>query len=126
MRDRGIRGIEDGNAESLDEPSILLGRGTFVGEIVDSKCHFGVMNPGTAKPHRACAIRCISGGIPPVLMVRHREGAIHYFFLVSSTGAPVNKLVLDLVAEPVEITGEVERHGDVLLLKADPASYRRL
>jgi len=32
----------------------------------------------------------------------------------------VNKLVLDLVAEPVEITGDVERQGDLLILRADP------
>ena len=34
--------------------------------------------------------------------------------------------VLDLVAEPVQITGEVERQGDLLFLRADPSTYRRL
>jgi hypothetical protein len=37
----------------------------------------------------------------------------------------VNQQVLDMVAEPVEITGEVERQGDLLILRADPATYRR-
>jgi hypothetical protein len=33
---------------------------------------------------------------------------------------------LDLVAEPVTITGEVERQGELLILRADPATYRRV
>jgi len=46
-----------------------------VGEIVDSKC-LGVMTPGQLTTHRACAIRCISGGIPPVLHVRQTNAKI--------------------------------------------------
>jgi len=102
-----------------------LGRQTLVGEIVDSKCYLGVMNPGRLTPHRACAVRCISGGIPPVLLVRQEDGPPLYFLLVSGEGRPVNKQVLDMVAEPVEVTGEVERQGDLLILRADPATYRR-
>jgi hypothetical protein len=107
-------------------PYQSLGRQTLVGEIVDSKCILGVMNPGQLAPHRACAIRCISGGVPPVLLVRQRNGPAIYLLLVSADGKPVNKQVLDMVAEPVEITGEVERQGELLILKADPATYRRI
>lgn len=105
--------------------SVRLGKQTLVGEIVDSKCFLGVMNPGQLTPHRACAIRCISGGVPPVLLVRQQGGSAIYLLLVSTDGKPVNKQVLDLVAEPVEITGEVERQGELLILRADPATYRR-
>ncbi|MBI5385605.1 MAG: hypothetical protein HZA90_13080 [Verrucomicrobia bacterium] len=105
---------------------VNLGEQTLIGEIVDSKCYLGVMNPGQLTPHRACAIRCISGGIPPVLLVRQTNGPALYFLLVSSDGRPVNKQVLNLVAEPVQITGEVERQGELLILRADPATYRRL
>ena len=103
-----------------------LGRQTLVGEIVDSKCWLGVMNPGALTPHRACAIRCISGGVPPVLLVRQKSGPPVYLLLVSASGKPVNKEVLALVAEPVAITGEVERQGDLLILRADPSTYRRV
>ena len=106
--------------------TIPLGRQTLRGEIVDSKCFLGVMNPGQLLPHRACAIRCISGGIPPMLLVRPTNGAAIYLLLVSADGKPVNQQVLDLVAEPVQITGEVERQGELLVLRADPATYRRL
>ena len=105
---------------------VKLGRQTLKGEIVDSKCYLGVMNPGQLLPHRACAIRCISGGIPPVLLVRQTNGAATYLLLVSAAGRPVNQQVLDLVAEPVQITGEVERQGRLLILRADPSTYRRV
>jgi len=93
---------------------------------VDSKCCLGVMNPGQFIPHRDCAILCISGGIPPVLLVRQTNGAAIYLLLVSAGGKPVNQQVLDLVAQPVQITGDVERQGELLILRADPASYRRV
>jgi len=111
----------------LPAPAPLdLGTRTLRGEIVDSKCFFGVMNPGELKPHRGCAARCISGGIPPVLCVRDGAGRASYLLLVSAGGTPVNAEVLDLVAEPVEITGRVERHGDNLVLFAAPETYRRV
>src|SRR4030095_4982537 len=110
--------IHVADASALQRPSatgspVSLGKQTFVGEIVDSKCYLGVMNPGALTPHRACAIRCISGGIPPVLLVRQPNGPPLYFLLVSREGKPVNKQVLTLVAEPVSITGEVQRQGDL-------------
>jgi len=46
--------------------------------------------------------------------------------LVSADGKPVNNQVLNLVAEPIQITGDVERQGELLILRADPATYRRL
>src|SRR5713101_6030664 len=36
-----------------------LGAFELIGEIVDSKCYLGVMNPGSGKVHRDCAVRCI-------------------------------------------------------------------
>ena len=112
---------------AADLPRVIpLGRQTLVGEIVDSKCFLGVMNPGQLTPHRACAIRCISGGCPPLLVVRQTDGPPVCLLLVSTHGEPVNRQVLDLVAEPVSITGEVERQGDLLILRADPETYRRI
>jgi hypothetical protein len=120
----------DGGEKNLSTAQIVspvsLGEQTLIGEIVDSKCYLGVMNPGGLTPHRACAIRCISGGIPPVLLVRQSNGPALYLLLVSRDGKPVNKQVLNLVAEPVSITGEVQRQGDLLIFRADPAVYRRL
>ncbi len=119
-------GEERNGLRGLPATTVSLGQQTLIGEIVDSKCYLGVMNPGQLTTHRACAIRCISGGIPPVLLVRQTNGAPLYFLLVSSGGRPVNKQVLDLVAEPVEITGDVQRQGELLILQADPSTYRRV
>jgi hypothetical protein len=99
---------------------------TLRGEIVDSKCFLGVMNPGRLIPHRACAIRCISGGVPPILLVQHKDGPSAMYLLVSDDGSPVNKQVLDMVAEPVEITGELVQQGSLKILRANPSTYQRL
>lgn len=121
-----IQAVEKTPATISLPQSVRLGKQTLVGEIVDSKCFLGVMNPGQLTPHRACAIRCISGGVPPVLLVRQKDGPAIYLLLVSAEGKPVNKQVLEMIAEPVEITGEVERQGELLILRADPAMYRKL
>jgi len=110
-------------ADSL--PAYSLGTFTLAGEIVDSKCYFGVMKPGELKTHRACAVRCISGGIPPVFVVRDQDGNAVYLFLVSAQGRSVNAEILDMIAEPLVISGEIIQQGDFLMLRADPKTYRR-
>ena len=103
-----------------------LGEQTFLGEIVDSKCFLGVMKPGHLKPHRSCAVRCISGGVPPVLLVRDADGNATYLLLVGSNGEALNHQVLDLIAEPVEVTGRLWRYDNWLVLRADLEAIRRL
>lgn len=98
---------------------------TLVGEIVDSKCYLGVMNPGQTKPHRECAVRCISGGIPPIFVARDAQENELKLLLTDAQGAPVNQAVLDMVAEPIEISGRIVREGTQYFLQADPATYRR-
>ena len=120
--------LEDMNEAELAHASEPRNLGTFTltGEIVDSKCFLGVMNPGNRTTHRACAARCISGGVPPIFFIKGNRGTYSYLVLQGTDGSTVNKDVLDVVAEPLEITGEVVQVEDVLYLKADPASYRRL
>ena len=128
--------IKDGSISALSQTaeqpgdffsaSTSLGKNVVVGEIVDSKCFLGVMNPGSLKPHKSCAIRCISGGAPPVLIARDPDGKAHQFLLTSPDGKVVNKQVLDMIAEPVAVTGEIVKYRDMLVLKADPASIVRL
>jgi len=60
------------------------------------------------------------------LLVRQKDGLAIYLLLVSADGKPVNKQVLSMVAEPLEITGEVERQGELLILRADPTTYKRV
>ena len=51
---------------------------TLSGEIIDPKCYFGAMKPGEGKIHKSCAIRCISGGTPPILKTKNNDGNRYY------------------------------------------------
>lgn len=112
------------NAPAAPEPGVELGEFSLKGEILDGKCYPGVMKPGQGKTHRACAIRCISGGVPAVFLSHNDQGDPLYFLLADSAGKAVNKQVLDMVADPIEITGQVTQYGDFFLLKADPSTYK--
>lgn len=103
----------------------LLGRFTLVGEIVDSKCYFGVMNPAEGQVHRACAELCLRGGVPAVFVVRDRSGAVAHLLLAGPNGEPINDQLLPWIAAPVQIMGEVFRQGRWLALRLDPRSIER-
>ena len=98
-----------------------LGNIKLRGEIYDSKCALGVMKPGYGKPHRSCAIRCIAGGIPPILRVANKTGTANYFLLLDKNGKPVNNQVLDFVADQVQICGRLEQQDDWMAVYLDPA-----
>jgi hypothetical protein len=115
---------ETGAAQTASQP-VDLGRVRLRGEIVDSKCYLGVMNPGTGKVHRDCAVRCISGGAPPAFIATDAAGNARVLLLVGSDGRALNKEVLSYVAEPLEIPGQLVRSGAYLVLKADPAAFLR-
>jgi hypothetical protein len=88
-----------------------LGEVQLTGEIVDSKCYFGVMNPGAGKVHRDCAVRCISGGIPPAFLVRDGSGKTVTILL-----ANWKRALLEHIAEPVTIRGRLSRAAGRLTL----------
>jgi hypothetical protein len=102
-----------------------LGTVTLTGEIVDTKCHLGVMNPGEGKVHRDCAVRCISGGAPPGFLVRDNTGETRLLLLVGGDGRALGREVLDYVAEPIRISGRLKRSGSSLILLAEPRDFRR-
>jgi hypothetical protein len=116
----GPGGIQ-GSVESAEQVGLV----TVSGEIVDSKCFLGAMNPATRTIHRGCAVRCLSGGVPPLVVIRDSVGLTSYLYLTGPKGEAVNKAILDLVGVPVTITGRVERRGDLLVLMTDPATIRR-
>ncbi len=103
-----------------------LGEHTLAGEIADSKCFLGVMKPGYGKTHRACAVRCLSGGITPIFVTRDGEGQATIYVLTGAKGEPIHREVLDYVAEPVQLHGRVTVRGDLLFFAVDLASLQRL
>ena len=103
-----------------------LGTQTIRGEIVDPKCYFGVMKPGEGKVHRDCAIRCILGGIPPVLHVQNEKGESNYYLIVGPNGEKINEAVQDLVAEPVSIEARVVQQDDWIILYTGKENIKRI
>ena len=104
------------------EPAQELGQVTLVGEIVDSKCYFGVMNPGSGKVHRDCAVRCLSGGIPPSFVTADYNGAEATFLLVGRDRQRLPKdAFLSLAGRIVVVHGQAIRMGDTLYLAAQPS-----
>jgi hypothetical protein len=92
-----------------------LGVTKIRGEIIDPKCYFGVMKPGEGKPHRDCAIRCILGGISPMLAVKNEKGEANYYLLLGPNGEPINEAVRDYVAEPVEMEARLVQYDDLIV-----------
>ncbi|HEX6171951.1 MAG TPA: hypothetical protein VFZ33_19845 [Chitinophagaceae bacterium] len=103
-----------------------LGTQTIRGEIVDPKCYFGVMKPGEGKVHRDCAIRCILGGIPPVLHVQNEKGESNYYLIVGPNGEKMNEAVQDVVAEPVSIEARVVQQDDWIILYTGKENIKRI
>ena len=118
--------LEAGTQARAPRTRIDLGPVTLRGEIVDTKCYLGVMNPGEHKVHRDCAVRCISGGVPPAFLARDATGDARVLLLVGDDGRALSKEVLPFVAEPLEISGALVRTGSTLTLKADPVRFRRI
>ncbi|MFN7924374.1 MAG: hypothetical protein U0Q16_30000 [Bryobacteraceae bacterium] len=117
--------IAQGEAHGPHATKRWLGAARLEGQIVDSKCFLGVMNPGSGKVHRSCAVRCISGGVPPVLIVRDGMDFL-YVLLAGPHGEALRNEVLDYAAEPVSISGGLfTTGGEWLVLHADLATIRR-
>jgi hypothetical protein len=101
----------------VQETSRDLGAVTVTGEIVDSKCYLGVMNPGQGKVHRDCAARCLSGGIPPIFVAVDTHET---FLLIGLDGRALGRDALrEFVAEPITIRGELLQQGESRLLRID-------
>lgn len=103
-----------------------LGIQKIKGEIIDPKCYFGVMKPGEGKVHRDCAIRCILGGIPPVLKAMNEKGEKNYYLLVGPNGEKMNEAVQDYVAEPLEIEARAVQLDDWVILYVKDKNIKRI
>lgn len=123
------------SAEPLEPPEgvtidpsngTVLGQYALTGEILDGKCYPGIMKPGQGKTHRACAIRCINGGVPAVFRVHNNRNDVMYFLLADEQGQAVSDRILDFVADPVAISGTVVQYDDMFVLEADPETYERV
>ena len=122
---------DDGTSAAPADPALAwpqaqpVGSFSLAGEILDSKCWFGAMRPAEGKVHKSCAALCIRGGIPPAFFARgpKQQGAL---MIMTVGGRAHGPDLLALVADPVRISGQVLRLGDLLLLDAAPSQIVRI
>ena len=104
-----------------------LGIRTLRGEIADSKCFLGVMNPGEGKVHHDCAVRCLSGGQPTLFFAPDLPQPYRIMVLAGEEGRALPPAsFLSLVARPVEVRGHLYRMGNLVVLHVSPREIRAL
>lgn len=123
--------VVDGPGKPLDDTPDLqaalresLGRWRIAGEICDGKCYAGAMRPGSGIAHKACANLCLIGDIPAILVTVAPVAGSHFLLLAGRDGGPLPPEIRDWVAIPVELQGDVERVGNVLVLRVDATKMR--
>ena len=111
----------------ISEPNVLKSISNVAqsqilqGEILDPKCYFGTMKPGEGKIHKSCAIRCISGGIPPVF--RTGQENYEYYILLDENGDSLSKDILEYVGEHIQLSGDILQIGTWKILYASKSSF---
>jgi hypothetical protein len=118
----GDPGLRAAPGEPAPPTVVPLGRWRLVGEICDGKCWTGAMRPGSGIAHRACASLCLIGGLPPVLVTTAPVAGSSFLLLAGPDGGPMPESLRALVGLRIRIDGAIERRGDLLVLRADPAS----
>ncbi|MCE7991348.1 MAG: hypothetical protein HEP71_05180 [Roseivirga sp.] len=98
---------------------------TLTGEIIDPKCYFGSMKPGEGKPHKSCAGLCISGGIPPMYVVKNDQGKADYYLIMGENGQRLNEEVIPYVSDVTTISGRVETLDEWKVVYVDPNNINR-
>lgn len=77
----------------------------------------------------ACANLCMHGGIPPVFVTYEGSdlgGEATYFLLADPDGKPIDPALLDYTSLAVTLSGDVEKRGDLHILKVIPSDVEVL
>jgi len=109
------------NTVTATPEPLITGQLSEEGEILDPKCYFGVMKPGQGKIHKSCAIRCLSGGIPPVFKL-DGQNETRYFIILDEQGKKLNERLLAYVGSQVKANGRTSRFLDWEILYIDHRS----
>lgn len=112
-----LASITDTLPAPAPEPSEASNAIELTGEIVDIKCFIGAMKPGDGLVHRPCAIRCIDGGIPPVLISRSLDGAVIATIVTAADGSPLTPDQHRLIGLPVHLRGTLTTLGTLRTLR---------
>ena len=115
-----IAAAEDLGPATAAAPAAPRDLGVFSldGEIVDSKCYLGVMNPGEGKTHRGCAARCLSGGTTPLFVTRAADGSRLELILVADAMKPIAGAER-FAGKRLHLTGRVYQRTGVWFLQTE-------
>jgi len=102
------------------------GEQTVSGEIVDSKCWTGAMNPGEGKAHRGCGSLCLLGNIPALFITAAPDGPPRWYVLADADGNPLGEAIRLHIGEPQTLTGRVFEAADLREFRIDRKSADRL
>lgn len=111
-----------GDSAAVTEPLHSVGFVVAEGEIVDSKCHLGVMKPGEGPTHRDCAVRCLLGRVPP-MFVPHGRADFGRVSLVTQAVQPFTDADL-FAGRRVSVRGEILQRGPQKFLALSRADVR--
>lgn len=115
----GNRGVKPLSKEAEIPASEPMGRWKLQGEICDGKCLAGAMQPGRGLAHKACANLCLFGDIPPVFVSSQPIEGEEYFLVAGADGGRLPEEAYDYIGQFIEIESDIERRGDMLVLKID-------
>lgn len=92
---------------AIETTSVEATEVSAFGEILDSKCYLGAMKPGKGRSHRACAILCLRGGIPPLFVGQTATGERVAGVLAVENNNTLPESLLSLVGSQVEVRGSI-------------------
>lgn len=117
--DPDLRKLLAVKASARTEPTLISG------EIVDPKCFFGAMKPGEGATHRGCAVLCIEGGIPPVIVAYDASGRAVCLPIIGAGGEPAHGSMAPFAGDFVDMAGIVESHHGLSYLVFDGDNIQR-
>ena len=122
----GKQGLAAADGAAPEVMTEQLGRWKLAGEICDGKCLAGAMRPGRGLAHKACANLCLIGGVPPVFVSSQPVEGAEFLLITGPDGGELPRSAYDYVAQYVSLEGDIERRGDLLVLRLDPATLEVL
>jgi len=120
----GQRGIKLTEEKLAVPESVSLGKWRLQGEICDGKCIAGAMQPGRGLAHKACAILCLFGDIPPVFVSTQPIEGSEFLLIGGADGGPLPESTYDLIGQFVEVEADIERRGDMLVMLVDTENMK--
>jgi len=113
--------VRQDDARAPPLPMATAAPATLDGEVIDSKCYAGAMNPGEGKVHASCGSFCLFGGIPALFLTRSAGGSLVWYLMAAPDGGPVGEEARALIGRPVQLTGTISRGAGLAVFTVAPA-----